>query len=454
MKNILLEEELRKIKFLFDYSPGRTLNENLVSEQAKTTQKLTGAAKAAVADLKILSDAEKAALSAKLARKPISGMKNADDLLKGITDGVIKGTELGKAHIQIFKSSTNPKIIEGMSKNLAKAGQIDEWFLVSKQRKKSFDRMMAENGYSKAHIDAMKKEAPHLFTNVKGAAATGKVGSVKNTGKTTGKPKTAPSPKNKQSGEKLARQKGKKIKELGTWQKVKDHWAKYWKAYGITLGALALAYWLIFPSAEDVDATVDVTDDTPVVPDTSTTTPAPSTGIQYRVCSSFPMTIGCVSEMIREIQNCLPQTTSTGQTVKRDGRFGPVTNQALIDKGYSTKITQEVYNEIKSECGGTAAPSPAPEPMTPMQSLPIGQVPQSQVNLGEPQPQTVPTLSTSDLGTPQGDLSGNVQRAQNRVDRAQKRQLRRQERRDRRADRDQQRVDQALLRRDDALNRE
>lgn len=449
MKKTLLEEELNKFKFLFGYDTSKTLSENqiLVSEQATTTTKELGAAvKAVGADIKLLSAAEKDVMSAKLASKPIGGMKTADDLIKGIASGAIKGKELASAQQVIFKSTTNPKIIDGLAKNFAKAGKVEEWAILAKDQKKGFDKYMRSKGYGDAQIEAMKKEVPHVFEPAS-KTVPGQMGSVKK----TGKPKTPGSPKNTARGKKLAQQQKDTIQKLGTWDKVKAHWAKHWKKYGITLGATALAYWLLFPGAEDVDATVDITNDNPNDVPPGIVPASPQT--QYRYCPNFPMSVGCASEKIREMQNCLPATTSTGKTVKRDGYFGPVTAQALKDKGYSTTVTQEIYDKIKSECAGTPSPAPAPAPETiePLQPLPTGQVPQPPVDLGSMEPQGVPAQTTADLGSPIGDVSRGVSRAQRQVDRAEKQQLRGTERRDRRAAADQAKVDRALLNRDRKL---
>jgi hypothetical protein len=66
-------------------------------------------------------------------------------------------------------------------------------------------------------------------------------------------------------------------------------------------------------------------------------------GTTYRVCDSFPLTKGCKGGKVSEFQKCIG--------VSADGKFGPKTEQGLKDKGYSTTVTQEVYDKILKNCG-------------------------------------------------------------------------------------------------------
>lgn len=63
----------------------------------------------------------------------------------------------------------------------------------------------------------------------------------------------------------------------------------------------------------------------------------------YKVCDSFPLTKGCKGGKVSEFQKCIG--------VSADGKFGPKTEQGLKDKGYSTTVTQEVYDKILKNCG-------------------------------------------------------------------------------------------------------
>jgi hypothetical protein len=77
--------------------------------------------------------------------------------------------------------------------------------------------------------------------------------------------------------------------------------------------------------------------------------PSPS---KYRDCTSFPYEKGCKSVIIGEIQRCLGITD--------DNKYGPQTERALRDGGYSTTIDKVTYDQIMSKC--TKGVEPGPEP--------------------------------------------------------------------------------------------
>ena len=68
-------------------------------------------------------------------------------------------------------------------------------------------------------------------------------------------------------------------------------------------------------------------------------------GTVYTNCTTFPYKKGCQNSAISEVQDCLGLTT--------DGKFGPKTEDALVAKGYGKEITQDVYNKVKANCGGS-----------------------------------------------------------------------------------------------------
>ena len=69
-------------------------------------------------------------------------------------------------------------------------------------------------------------------------------------------------------------------------------------------------------------------------------------GGNWTDCTSFPYKKGCRSNDIEKAQECLG-----GLVV--DGKFGRNTQDALVAKGYGTVLTQEVYDKIIANCGGT-----------------------------------------------------------------------------------------------------
>ena len=95
---------------------------------------------------------------------------------------------------------------------------------------------------------------------------------------------------------------------------------------------------------EQIDFSIE--GETNVVPTTgggSTTTDGSSISTtSYKDCSTFPMTKGCKSEKISEIQGCLK--------IKTDGKFGSETLSALQSKGYGDSIEQTEYDTIMKDC--------------------------------------------------------------------------------------------------------
>jgi hypothetical protein len=68
-------------------------------------------------------------------------------------------------------------------------------------------------------------------------------------------------------------------------------------------------------------------------------------GTTWTNCTSFPYKKGCKNNDIKKIQDCLGITP--------DGKFGSETEKALKSKGYDVIITQEIYDKIMANCGGT-----------------------------------------------------------------------------------------------------
>ena len=98
----------------------------------------------------------------------------------------------------------------------------------------------------------------------------------------------------------------------------------------------------------------------PCAPGTENPEPEPeknpvSQKSRYVVCPNFPLTKGCKGEKVEKAQECLG-----GLVV--DGKFGKNTQGALVDKGYGTVLTQEVYDKIISNCGGTTTTTTIWEP--------------------------------------------------------------------------------------------
>jgi len=80
--------------------------------------------------------------------------------------------------------------------------------------------------------------------------------------------------------------------------------------------------------------------------------PNPNPKPKYTPCTSFPMKFGCKSDKIREVQSCLEMPQE-----KQTGNFGPLTQKALTEKGYSgTELSEPDYLKILQNCGKTTEP--------------------------------------------------------------------------------------------------
>ena len=72
-------------------------------------------------------------------------------------------------------------------------------------------------------------------------------------------------------------------------------------------------------------------------------------GIKYSPCNDFPMSLGCISDKIKDIQRCL----NPDAYLKVDGYFGPLTMKSLQKKLNSSDdvtITKEIYDGIMKDC--------------------------------------------------------------------------------------------------------
>jgi len=88
---------------------------------------------------------------------------------------------------------------------------------------------------------------------------------------------------------------------------------------------------------------------------------------RFTNCNSkeLPHAFGCKSDYIREVQQCLglPQKYQTGN-------FGPITQKALTDAGYSgSEIDKTTHEKITSNCNGTTSTTGSTVTDTPVKRL-------------------------------------------------------------------------------------
>jgi len=75
---------------------------------------------------------------------------------------------------------------------------------------------------------------------------------------------------------------------------------------------------------------------------------------KYKPCDDFPMSVGCISDKIKNIQRCLNPTAN----LKVDGYYGPITKKAMLDQNIfadndkdDAKITKKLYDTMMDNCG-------------------------------------------------------------------------------------------------------
>lgn len=78
-----------------------------------------------------------------------------------------------------------------------------------------------------------------------------------------------------------------------------------------------------------------------------------SKGSKYKQCNNFPLDLYCISDKIKEIQDCLNPTAN----LKVDGHYGPLTLKAMRDNSIfaddekdDTLITKVIYDAIIDKC--------------------------------------------------------------------------------------------------------
>jgi hypothetical protein len=295
MKNILLEE-IERYKRLSTYNPKMTLTENveLISELTvgSTMRELETTLGKNIGT--ILKDFKIVGMDAAKVTSLLS--KDAKSFEK----------EMLKAFAQDIKNGFPKGELGPLGKQMSK---IDLFRNLTNEVKSTGKSLTVQE------IETLAKEV-NAANKLKVAKFTPKI------------PKIKPNPDELRVAEDLVRQ---------TPQLKKMNWKsllKWGAGAGVAVGALYAIYKMTHQDEPPV-----VIDDIPQpAPQPA---PQPRTS-QYSACTEvYPIKFGCKNETIAKVQECLGVTP--------DGKFGPKTQQALINKGYDgNSITTEITINV---CG-------------------------------------------------------------------------------------------------------
>jgi hypothetical protein len=369
MKQMNIKEELTKHNLLSNYSSNKTVKENIESLTMKDNEKNEEVYEAILPGLvrgsgkKLLPALEDVVKFASQRNKqPImaldiaaQGGKRAvtsgDDLLKMLKAGSIDATNLARVNIGMFKAAgVSDDILKALASDIVKQKEFIKNYSQFAKSPSKLKAALRQKGYSEAGADA-------LIAEIKSTKGWG--GVAKSTTTTTTRTVKTASGKSitlrstvgavKELSSKLATHLRNGVKNYG-W-----NWGRVLK-WGAGLGITAAALWWFFHEDKEGLAPDDMP---PVQPRTSDNTGGGNTGggntgggSSYTPCPSFPMTYGCKSDQIREVQSCLGMSQDL-----QTGNFGPKTMSAL---GGLKELTKEMYDAIIAKCKGTTV-VPAPQ---------------------------------------------------------------------------------------------
>lgn len=370
MEQMNIKEELSKHRLLSNYSPNKTVKENIESLKMKDNEKneevdeqiLPGLVRGSGKKLlPALEDVVK--FASQRNKQPImaldiaaQGGKRAvtsgDDLLKMLKAGSIDATNLARVNIGMFKAAgVGDDILKALASDIVKQKEFIKNYSQFAKSPSKLKAALRQKGYSEAGADA-------LIAEIKGTKGWG--GVAKSTTTTTTKTVKTASGKSitlrstvgavKDLSVNAAKQLVNGIKNL------KWNWARILK-WGAGLGLSAAAIWYFCfkndLAPEGIPQEQPKTGGFPGGGDSGSTGGGSTGGgssTTYTPCTSFPMTYGCKSDQIREVQSCL------GLEQKyQTGNFGPITMKAL---GGLKELTKEKYDAIIAKCKGTTAVPP------------------------------------------------------------------------------------------------
>lgn len=331
----LINEELDRIKLMMNYNPKNTLTENkILIEQAW---------KAAVEDLgRIVARDETTVLKSleNAANDGLINIKNMkteagvtltkmSEVLEALKAGTLGPSGTGQVAKGLFLKGSTPEMRIAGAEAITSMGKFTEKF-AGKTKEEIVQALEQANvGYTKADAELL-------------ADTYLRKGGVKPIKQTT---QQAVDDATKEISAKIG---SKPTDRIGTWNAIKNHFGKNWKKY-LATGVLLTIFYSFFPGEEPPIDDDDVKPNPEPAP-----TPVSDKCPTYTNCSS-PYKKCCKSEVIRKVQGCL--NNYYGANLRPDGKFGPLTQSALIDAGFGETFTDEQVNTI---CKVQTSPEPTP----------------------------------------------------------------------------------------------
>ena len=329
-----MQDILKRTKLLMEYDTSKTLSENeILVEQASLADDVAkglGVLRKGLGD-----DVVKLSKIVDNTGKSISTM---DEFIKLSKAGRVMPTQLGKVQSQLLKNA---------NLTVAQKGTMIDNFVSQAIKKRSgvgksvtqISDDLASKGFPKDVADDIaNKVGSYWKANKSGPAA------FKNQG---GKLKTLKRKRTKNPNPKAADHASKIEAELA---RVGSKSWPAWVKWGAGLGISAIALWWFFHDNDTV-----VPDDIPKVEPSLDTTPVIGDKCTTYTEGSSPYEKCEKSEVIRKVQGCL--NNYYGANLRLDGKFGPLTQSALIDAGFGETFTDEQVNTI---CKVQISPEPTP----------------------------------------------------------------------------------------------
>lgn len=375
-------DELKHQILLMNYNNKKTLTENideilleqgvikdLVSSGSLVARELEGVLKTMMKDSKVsnaLKDVELYKGGVK------TGVRTAEELISAIKLNKLSGTLKGELELAILHSkTTNRTLVDAAASNLVRNQKfLSKYATELGQGQAQFEKALKNAGYSDEAITSIVKQTESLGGKLKNAEDIAKTG------------KAGESSKSFETGSKVGEDAAKTqaLAKETYFQKFKDKFKEYYNKgkgrltglkkkkwfqqgflkYDKSLGKFVISKRKILAWAAVAMVSYSVMKgwlndngiiEDPKKDDTNTGGGSGGSGggsgtggkTTYSTCTEFPYKKGCQSTVVSEVQKCLG--------ISADGKFGPKTEKALTDKGYTTEISKETYDKIKTNCG-------------------------------------------------------------------------------------------------------